>query len=53
MNGDYPDVMKERILANSIYEGRNSSRLPEFTEEEKQRIEGEVLDMGLLQYDGI
>ncbi|CAG9769230.1 unnamed protein product [Ceutorhynchus assimilis] len=40
--GDYPEVMKERIAHRSALEGFNTSRLPSFTEEEKQIIKGTV-----------
>lgn len=40
VNGDYPEVMKEVIGRQSSSEGRNESRLPEFTREEKARING-------------
>ena len=38
--GDYPDVMKWQIGNKSLEQGYNSSRLPEFTEEEKQMNKG-------------
>lgn len=41
VNGDYPDVMKTRIATKSANEGRNESRLPEFTQLEKTMIKGE------------
>ena len=44
VNGDYPDVMKEQVLKKSLEQGLNISRLPEFTEPEKARILGEILD---------
>jgi beta-glucosidase/6-phospho-beta-glucosidase/beta-galactosidase len=40
VNGDYPVIMKQRIAAKSLAEGRSQSRLPEFTDEEKQFIAG-------------
>ncbi|KAF7267972.1 hypothetical protein GWI33_018848 [Rhynchophorus ferrugineus] len=40
--GDYPEIMKERIASRSQLEGFESSRLPTFTEEEKQIINGTV-----------
>ncbi|GFS21925.1 lactase-phlorizin hydrolase [Elysia marginata] len=43
-NGDYPDIMKERIAANS--RGR-ASRLPAFTDSEKQMIKGSADFVGL------
>lgn len=38
--GDYPKIMKERIANRSRLEGYNSSRLPSFTDEEKEIIKG-------------
>lgn len=40
LNGDYPEVMKEQIARKSREEGLAKSRLPEFTEAEKRRING-------------
>ena len=40
IDGDYPEVMKTYILNASLAEGRNKSRLPKFTEDEKIRIKG-------------
>lgn len=40
INGDYPEVMKEQVAKRSRLEGLEKSRLPEFTEEEKRRING-------------
>lgn len=42
IDGDYPQVMKDNIALKSEQEGRNTSRLPEFTEAEKARIVGNV-----------
>ncbi len=42
VNGDYPQVMKDQVARKSQLEGRNTSRLPEFTEAEKARIVGKV-----------
>ena len=39
-NGDYPEVMKEQVARRSAAQGYNESRLPEFTEAEKARIQG-------------
>lgn len=39
-DGDYPDVMKQRILERSLLEGFNKSRLPEFSQEEIDFIKG-------------
>lgn len=41
-DGDYPNVMKEYIKNKSTEEGRNQSRLPEFTEEEIQQLKGKT-----------
>ena len=40
IDGDYPPIMKEKIGEISKKEGREKSRLPEFTEEEKKFIKG-------------
>lgn len=40
VNGDYPQVMKDFIGRKSEREGRKKSRLPEFTNAEKQLILG-------------
>jgi Glycosyl hydrolase family 1 len=42
VNGDYPDEVKERVAAKSSAQGLNHSRLPEFTEEEKLFIRGQL-----------
>jgi len=42
VHGDYPVVMKQRIASKSVGEGRNSSRLPEFTLEERNTIKGNL-----------
>lgn len=39
-NGDYPSIMKERVRERSLLEGLNTSRLPEFTDEEVDYIKG-------------
>uniref|UniRef100_A0A3B4CBT4 beta-glucosidase n=1 Tax=Pygocentrus nattereri TaxID=42514 RepID=A0A3B4CBT4_PYGNA len=39
-NGDYSDLMKNRIRERSLAGGRPISRLPEFTPEEVKRIKG-------------
>lgn len=44
VDGDYPQVMKDQVARKSQQEGRNTSRLPEFTEEEKARNVGEVFN---------
>lgn len=38
--GDYPEVMKIRIDKRSKLEGFKESRLPKFTEEEKNTLKG-------------
>ena len=40
VNGDYPEVMKEKVKEKSKKQGYSKSRLPEFTQQEKQRING-------------
>lgn len=40
INGDYPERMKAAVAAKSAAQGYNASRLPEFTESEKKRING-------------
>ncbi|XP_069329291.1 lactase/phlorizin hydrolase [Eulemur rufifrons] len=49
-NGDYNEVMKTRILDRSLAEGLNKSRLPEFTESEKRRINGTYDFFGFNHY---
>ncbi|KAM9629680.1 lactase/phlorizin hydrolase [Morphnus guianensis] len=49
-NGDYNEVMKTRIRERSLAQGLNRSRLPEFTESEKQRIKGTYDYFGLNHY---
>ncbi|XP_047122271.1 lactase-phlorizin hydrolase-like [Schistocerca piceifrons] len=41
VDGDYPAVVRERVVNNSRAEGRPRSRLPSFTEEEKRMINGQ------------
>ena len=40
VNGDYPEVMKTLIGRKSQVQGYNTSRLPEFSDEEKKFING-------------
>uniref|UniRef100_A0A6I8S540 Lactase, gene 2 n=1 Tax=Xenopus tropicalis TaxID=8364 RepID=A0A6I8S540_XENTR len=49
-HGDYNEVMKTRILERSLGQGLTTSRLPEFTESEKQRIKGTHDFFGLNHY---
>ena len=42
VDGDYPQVMKTYIQAASLAEGRPRSRLPEFTQQEMMRINGQI-----------
>ncbi|CAH1116870.1 unnamed protein product [Phaedon cochleariae] len=49
-NGDYPEIMKSRIAARSRAEGRETSRLPEFTEAEKIALKGSADYFGLNTY---
>ncbi|NXC54898.1 LPH hydrolase, partial [Aleadryas rufinucha] len=49
-NGDYNEVMKTRIRERSLAQGLSKSRLPEFTESEKQRIKGTYDYFGLNHY---
>ncbi|KAK6982460.1 lactase-phlorizin hydrolase [Biomphalaria glabrata] len=50
INGDYPDVMKEYVKNASLEEGLTTSRLPEFTADEKKRIVGTSDFLGLNHY---
>ncbi|XP_006880794.1 PREDICTED: lactase-phlorizin hydrolase [Elephantulus edwardii] len=49
-NGDYSEVMKTRIHDRSLAAGLNKSRLPEFTESEKRRINGTYDFFGFNHY---
>ena len=42
--GDYPEIMRSRILTNSMEEGLAKSRLPEFTTAEKKMIRGKKIE---------
>ncbi|KAK3910651.1 Myrosinase 1 [Frankliniella fusca] len=48
--GDYPAVMKERVMANSLAEGLSRSRLPTFTPEEVTLLKGSADFFGLNHY---
>ncbi|CAM2100551.1 unnamed protein product [Caretta caretta] len=52
-NGDYNEVMKTRIRERSLAQGLSESRLPEFTESEKQRIKGTFDFFGFNHYTTI
>uniref|UniRef100_A0A5F9DFM0 Cytosolic beta-glucosidase n=1 Tax=Oryctolagus cuniculus TaxID=9986 RepID=A0A5F9DFM0_RABIT len=49
IDGDYPEVVKSQIASMSKKQGYPSSRLPEFTEEEKKMIKG-TADFFAVQY---
>ncbi|XP_075386152.1 lactase/phlorizin hydrolase [Tenrec ecaudatus] len=49
-NGDYNEVMKTRIRDRSLAAGLSKSRLPEFTEAEKRRINGTYDFFGFNHY---
>nr|XP_023020545.1 myrosinase 1-like [Leptinotarsa decemlineata] len=51
-HGDYPEIVKARVAARSKLEGRQKSRLPEFTEEEKVWMKGTTDFFGLNTYSG-
>lgn len=44
VHGDYPDVMKRQVARKSKAQHFNESRLPAFTEEEKNMIKGTYYD---------
>uniref|UniRef100_A0A8C5R781 Lactase n=1 Tax=Leptobrachium leishanense TaxID=445787 RepID=A0A8C5R781_9ANUR len=52
-NGDYPEIMKEKIKARSLQQGSTTSRLPEFTESEKKRINGTYDFFGFNHYTSV
>ncbi|XP_023028515.2 myrosinase 1 [Leptinotarsa decemlineata] len=39
-NGDYPEVMKERIRERSLLQGKHNCRLPSFSREEREMVRG-------------
>lgn len=49
IDGDFPEVVKSQVAAMSKKQGYPSSRLPEFTEEEKRMIKG-TADFFAVQY---
>ena len=49
IDGDYPEVVKSQVALMSKKQGYSSSRLPEFTEEEKRMIKG-TADFFAVQY---
>ncbi|XP_071978348.1 lactase/phlorizin hydrolase isoform X1 [Engystomops pustulosus] len=51
--GDYPEVMKTSVRERSLDAGLPKSRLPEFTESEKQRIKGTYDFFGLNHYTSV
>ncbi|XP_067683478.1 lactase/phlorizin hydrolase-like [Haliotis asinina] len=50
VNGDYPEVMKNRIASVSKAQGLNKSRLPEFTAAQKKKIAGTHDFFGMNHY---
>ncbi|XP_052245872.1 lactase/phlorizin hydrolase-like isoform X2 [Dreissena polymorpha] len=50
VNGDYPEVMKANVAEKSQLQGRQKSRLPEFTQQEKEYINGTFDFLGLNFY---
>jgi len=42
VNGDYPELLKERVKRKSKEQGLQQSRLPTLTEEEQQLIKGVI-----------
>ncbi|XP_049765286.1 myrosinase 1-like [Schistocerca cancellata] len=49
-SGDFPEVVKQRVAANSEAEGRTRSRLPTLSQEEIDFIKGTADFMGLNHY---
>jgi len=49
-SGDYPDVMREYVDRRSAEEGRNTSRLPSFTDDEKTMLAGSFDFLGVNHY---
>ncbi|XP_020865148.2 lactase/phlorizin hydrolase [Phascolarctos cinereus] len=49
-NGDYSEILKTRVSDRSAAAGLNTSRLPEFTEDEKRRINGTFDFFGFNHY---
>ncbi|XP_050504819.1 myrosinase 1-like isoform X1 [Diabrotica virgifera virgifera] len=49
--GDYPEIMKTRIATRSKLEGFIESRLPEFTEEQKERLKNTSDYFAVNSYD--
>jgi len=50
IDGDYPEVMKTNVAEKSMAQGLSKSRLPEFTEDEKNFIKGTGDFLGLNHY---
>ncbi|XP_023022476.2 myrosinase 1 isoform X1 [Leptinotarsa decemlineata] len=51
-HGDYPEIVKTRVAERSKLEGRQKSRLPEFTDAEKVWLKGTVDFFALSTYSG-
>ncbi|XP_063285463.1 lactase/phlorizin hydrolase-like [Pelobates fuscus] len=51
-NGDYPEIMKQKIRDRCLFQG-TPNRLPEFTESEKKRINGTYDFFGLNHYTSV